>query len=78
MLYPRKCFGILQFYICLAVLYKIICLQFFISILLSVLLFHVFVTRESLSVSPLWCFITQNSESACSSAGVPKLGYMYP
>jgi len=39
--------GILQFHICLAVLYKIICLQFFISILLSVLLFYVFVTRES-------------------------------
>jgi len=28
-------------------------------ILLSVIL-------ESPSVSPLWCFITQNSESACS------------
>jgi len=34
----------LQFYICLAVLYKIICLQFFVCILLSVLLFYVFVT----------------------------------
>jgi len=22
--------------------------------------------RESPSVSPLWCFITQNSESACT------------
>jgi len=38
--------------ICLAVLYKIICLQYFICILLSVL-FYVFVTRESPSVSPL-------------------------
>jgi len=44
MLYARKCFGILQFYICLAVLYKIICLHFFICILLSVLLFYVFVS----------------------------------
>jgi len=52
-LYPRKCLGIFQFYICLAVLYKIICLQFFICILLPVLLFFVFVTRESPSVSPL-------------------------
>jgi len=43
-LYPRKCFGILQFYICLAVLYKIIFLQSFIRILLSVLLFYVFVS----------------------------------
>jgi len=43
-LYPRKCFGILQFYISLAGLYKIICLQFFICILLSVLLFYVFVS----------------------------------
>jgi len=34
--------------------------------LLSVLLFYVFVTRESPSVSPFWCFITQNSESGCS------------
>jgi len=35
---------ILQFYICLAVLYKIICLQFFLMcILLSILLFYVFV-----------------------------------
>jgi len=65
MLYPGKCFGILQFYICLASLYKIICLQFFICILLSVLLFYAFVTRESPSVSPLLCYITQNSESAC-------------
>jgi len=37
-------FGILQFYICLVVLYKTICFQFFICILLSVLLFYVFVT----------------------------------
>jgi len=43
-LYPRKRFGILQFYMCLAVLYKIICLQFFIYILLYVLLFHVLVS----------------------------------
>jgi len=62
---PRKCFGSLQFCICLAVLHNIICLQFFICILRSVLLFYVFVTRESPSVSPL-CFITQNAESACS------------
>jgi len=39
----RKCFGILQFYICLEVLHKIICLQFFICILLSIV-FHVFVS----------------------------------
>jgi len=58
--------GILQFYICLAVLHKFICFQFFICILQSVLLLCVFVTRESSSVSPLWCFVTQNSESACS------------
>jgi len=45
MLYPRKCFGIVQFYICQAVLYRIICLQFFICILLYVLLFYVFVSR---------------------------------
>jgi len=51
-LYPKKLFGILQFYICLAVLYNIICLQFFKCILLSVLLFYAFVTRESPSVSP--------------------------
>jgi len=31
-------------------------------ILLSVRLFYVFVTRESPSFSPLWCFITQCSE----------------
>jgi len=43
-LYARKCFGILQFHICLPVLYKIICLQFFICILLPVLLFYVFVS----------------------------------
>jgi len=42
-----------------------ICLQFFTCILLSVLLFYASVTRESPSVSPLWCFIAQNSESAC-------------
>jgi len=34
--------------------------------ILSVLLFYAFVTRASPSISPLWCFITQNSESACS------------
>ena len=66
-LYPRKWFGILQFYICLAVMYKIICLQFLICIFLSVLLFYVFVTRESPSVSFLWCFITQYFENACFS-----------
>jgi len=43
-LYPRKYLGIFRFYICLAVLYKIICLQFFICILLSVLPFYVFVS----------------------------------
>jgi len=43
-LYARRCFGTLQFYICLAVWYKIICLQFFICILLSVLLFYVLVS----------------------------------
>jgi len=43
-LWARKCFGILRFYIYLAVLYKIICLQFFKRILLSVLLFYVFVS----------------------------------
>jgi len=40
---------ILQFYICLAVLYEIICLQYFISILLSILLFYLW--RLSLSQS---------------------------
>jgi len=39
-------------------MHKIICLQFFICILLSVLLFYVFVIRESPSVRPFWCFIT--------------------
>jgi len=42
-LYARKCLGILQVYICLAVLNEIVCLQFYICILLSVLLFYVFV-----------------------------------
>jgi len=65
-LHPRKCFGILQFYICLADLYKIICVQFFISILLSVLLFYLFVTRESLSVSPFDVLLLKTLESACS------------
>jgi len=40
-------------YFCLAVLYKIISLQFFICILLRVLLFYVFATRDSPSVRPL-------------------------
>jgi len=35
----KEMFRILQFHICLLVLYKIICLQIFICILLSVLLF---------------------------------------
>ena len=39
-LHARKCFGILQLCICLAVLYKIICLQFFTCILLSVLFMY--------------------------------------
>jgi len=55
MLYPKQCFGILQFYICLAVLYKIICLQFFICILLSALLFYVFVSLLSLSFMMFYC-----------------------
>ena len=59
MLYPRKYLGIFRFYICLAVLYKIICLQFFICILLSVLPFYVFVSLPSQSFmmfyySKLW------------------------
>jgi len=59
----------LQFHICLAVLYKIICLQFsyaFFCLFFSFI--YVFVTRESssLSVSPLWCFLTQYSKSVCS------------
>jgi len=40
-LYPKKCFRSLQLCNCLVVLYKIICLQFFILILLSVLIFYV-------------------------------------
>jgi len=48
-----------------SILYKIICLQFFICILLSVLLFYIFVSRESPSISPLWCFVAQKSDSAC-------------
>ena len=68
-------------YFCLAVLHKIICLHFFICILLSVLLFpekkH---TRESPSVSILWCFIIQNSESACSRSPyyTSHQGWLYP
>jgi len=42
--------GFCNFVICLAVLYKIICIQFFICIILCVLLFYAFVTRESQSV----------------------------
>jgi len=70
LLYPRKCFAILQFYICLAVLYKIICLQFFICILLFVL-FYVFVIRESPSVRSSRSFITKTSESDCSRTPSP-------
>ena len=42
-LYPIKCFRILPLYICPAVLYEIVCLQFSICSLLSVL-FNVFVS----------------------------------
>jgi len=59
-LYQGKCFGILQFYICLAVF------AFSFHSHSSVCVFYTFVTRESPSVSSLWCYITQNSESACS------------
>jgi len=44
-LYPRNCFGILQFCICLGIWYKIIGVHFFIYIILY--LFYVSVTRES-------------------------------
>ena len=42
----------MQFYICLVVFYKIICFQLFIFILLSVLIFYVFVNLPSVSL--LW------------------------
>jgi len=61
----HSCFGILQFYICLVVLYKIICLPVFIRIFLSVLLFDVFVGLPL--VSPLRRSKTQNSGSAPES-----------
>jgi len=58
-LYRRRCFGILQFYNCLAILYKIIGLQFFTCNLLSVLLFYAFVTRISPSQSLMIFYYSQ-------------------
>ena len=62
MICARNCFGILQFYICLTVLYKIICLQFFTYILLSVLLFYAFV---SFVCSLLCIHLCSSVRSAC-------------
>ena len=65
MLYSRKYFKILRFCICLYsfVWIKIICHQFFICLLLSVLLFCVFMSLPL--VGTLSRFKTQTSESAC-------------
>ena len=71
MLYPKKCFRISQFYICLVVLYKIIRLQFFMCILLSVL-FYAFVSLPS--VSSLWLSKNQSSWNACSRTPTAWVG----
>ena len=57
--YIQTNFRILQFYVCLVVLNEIICLQFFICILLSVPLLDVYVSLAS--ASPLWRSNTQTS-----------------
>jgi len=65
MLYPRKCFGVLQMYICLAVLYNSFAFSF--SYPFFCLLFFLCIrdSLDSLSQSFIM-FSTQNSESPCS------------